>query len=65
LRPDVGRAQVRALRARGLTSPVFFALTLPIALFAPYVAEIAWVFVFPLTRIVFAWFFAEEHEEPG
>ena len=65
LRPDVGRAQVRALRARGLASPVFFALTLPIALFAPYVAEIAWVFVFPLTRIVFAWFIAEEHEEPG
>jgi uncharacterized membrane protein len=36
LRPDVGRARVRALRARGLWGPVFFALTLPIAVFAPY-----------------------------
>ena len=65
LRPDAGRAQVRALRARSLSSPVFFALTLPIAVFAPYAAEIVWLFVFPLTRIVFVWFFAEEHEEPG
>ena len=63
LRPDVGRARVRALRARSLSGPVFFALTLPIALFAPYAAEIVWLFVFPLTRIVFAWFFAEEHEQ--
>jgi TMEM175 potassium channel family protein len=63
LRPDVGRAQVRALRARSLSSPVFFALTLPIAVFAPYAAEIVWLFVFPLTRIVFVWFFADEREE--
>src|SRR5215469_12901770 len=59
LRPGVGRAQIRALRARGLSGPVFFALTLPIALFAPYVAEILWIFVFPLTRMVFIWFFAD------
>jgi TMEM175 potassium channel family protein len=65
LRPDVGRAQVRALRARGLSSPVFFALTLPIALFAPYAAEIAWLLIFPLTRLVFAWFLADDHEQPG
>jgi len=65
LRPDVGRAQVRALRARGLSAPVFFALTLPIAVFAPYAAEVAWIFVFPLTRMVFVWFFAEDHEQPG
>ena len=65
LRPDAGHAQVRALRARGLASPVFFALTLPIAAFIPYAAEIAWVLVFPLTRIVFVWVFAEEHEQPG
>ena len=65
LRPGVGRAQIRALRARGLSGPVFFALTLPIALFAPYVAEILWIFVFPLTRMVFIWFFADEPEQPG
>jgi TMEM175 potassium channel family protein len=65
LRPDAGRARVRALRARGLSGPIFFALTLPIAVFAPYAAEIAWILVFPLTRLVFAWSFAEENEQPG
>ncbi len=65
LRPDVLPAQVRAMRARSLSAPVFFVLTLPIALFAPYAAEIVWVFVFPLTRLIFVWFFAEEHEQPG
>jgi uncharacterized membrane protein len=65
LRPDAGRARVRALRARGLSGPVFFALTLPIAVFAPYAAEIVWLLVFPLTRLVFVWFFAEENEQPG
>jgi len=65
LRPDARRAQVRALRARGLSAPVFFTLTLPIAVFAPYAAEITWIFAFPLTRIVFAWFVAGEREEPG
>lgn len=65
LRPDVRRAQVRALRARGLSGPVFFALTVPIAVFVPYAAEIMWLLVFPLTRLVFVWFFAEEHEKPG
>jgi uncharacterized membrane protein len=64
LKPDAGRAQVRALRARSLSSPVFFALTVPIAIFAPYAAEIVWIFIFPLTRIVFVWFSAEEHEQP-
>jgi uncharacterized membrane protein len=65
LRPDARRTQVRALRARGLSAPVFFALTLPIAVFAPYAAEIAWLLVFPLTRLVFAWFFADDPEQPG
>ena len=65
LRPDAGRAQVRAMRARGLSGAVFFALTLPIAVFAPYIAEVIWILIFPLTRIVFVWFFAEEHEQPG
>ena len=65
LRPDVGRAQIRAMRARGLSGPVLFALTLPIAVFAPYIAEAVWILIFPLSRIVFVWFFAEEHEHPG
>jgi len=65
LRPDVGAAQVRALRARGLSSPAFFALTLPIAAFAPYVAEILWFFVFPLNRITYVWFSGEKHDRPG
>ena len=60
LRPDVGRARVRALRARGLSGPVFFGLTLPVAVFAPYAAEAVWFLVFPLTRVVFVWFSAEE-----
>jgi uncharacterized membrane protein len=65
LRPDVGRVRVRALRARGLSGPVFFALTLPIAAFAPYAAEVLWFLVSPLTRVVFVWFSAEERGQPG
>ena len=65
LRPDVGRARVRALRARGLSGPVFFGLTLPVAAFAPYAAEVVWFLVFPLTRFVFVWFAAEEHNQSG
>jgi TMEM175 potassium channel family protein len=65
LRPDAPRAQVRAMRARSLVSPVFFALTLPIAIFAPYAAEILWLLIFPLTWLVFALFFAEDREQPG
>jgi uncharacterized membrane protein len=64
LRPHVGRAQVRGLRARAAAGPLFFALTVPIAMFAPYAAEIVWVLVFPLTRLIFVWFSAERHEEP-
>jgi uncharacterized membrane protein len=65
LRPDVGAARVRALRARGVSSPVFFALTLPIAAFAPYPAEILWFLVFPLNRMTYVWFSAEERNEPS
>jgi len=65
LRPDVGRARVRALRARGLSGPVLFGLSLPIAAFAPYAAEVLWVLVFPLTRVVFVWFSAEGHNRPS
>jgi uncharacterized membrane protein len=64
LRPDAPHAQVRALRARSLAAPVFFALTVPIAAFAPYAAEIVWILSFPLTRLVFVWFLAEDHEQP-
>jgi len=62
LRPDVRRAQVRALRARGLSGPAFFALTLPVAAFAPYAAEALWFLVFPLTRVAYGWYIAEEHQ---
>ena len=61
LRPGIARAQVRALRARGVSGPAFFALTLPVALFAPYAAEILWLLVFPLTRVAYVWFLHEEH----
>ena len=64
MRSDVGRAQKRAMRARSMSGPVFFALTVPIAAFAPYVAEAVWIFAFPLARMSFVWFFAEEPEQP-
>jgi len=64
LRPTVGHARARALRAQGLSVPVLFALTLPIAVFTSYAAEIIWFLAFPLTRLVFVWFFAEEREQP-
>jgi len=60
LRPDVGIAQVRAIRARGLSAPVYFALTLPVAVAAPTAAEILWFFAFPLARIVFVFFAAQK-----
>jgi uncharacterized membrane protein len=65
LRPDVEPARVRAIRARGLSAPVFFALTVPIAVFAPYVAEAVWFLVFPLTRITYVWFSDERHNQAG
>jgi TMEM175 potassium channel family protein len=65
VRPDVGRSQVRAMRARALSGPVFFALTVPIAAFAPYVAEALWFLAFPLARMSFVWFYGEEDEQPG
>jgi hypothetical protein len=33
--------------------------------FAPFAAEPMWVFAFPLARMVFVWFFAEEDQQPG
>ena len=32
---------------------------------APYAAEVVWFLVFPLTRVVFVWFSAEERGQPG
>ena len=62
LRPGIGRAQIRALRARGLVGPAFFALTLPVAAFAPYAAEALWFLAFPLTRITYVWFIGRERQ---
>lgn len=62
LRPGVTAAQVRGLRARALMGPVFFALSLPLCAFLPYAAEALWVLIFPLTRVVYSWFLAEENE---
>jgi uncharacterized membrane protein len=63
LRQHVMGAQVRAMRARGLFGPVFFALTLPVAIAAPYAAEILWFLAFPLARITFAWFLVEKDQQ--
>jgi uncharacterized membrane protein len=63
LRPDIERARVRALRARGLVTPVFFALTLPVAAFAPYAAEALWFLAFPLARITYVWFLGRERQQ--
>ena len=65
MQPDVRRGQIRAMRARSMSGPVFFALTVPVAAFAPYVAEALWIFVFPLARMSFVWFAGEEHDEAG
>lgn len=65
LRPDVGAARVRAIRARGLAGPAYFALTLPVAAFVPYAAEVLWLLVFPLTRITYVWFSDERHNQAG
>jgi len=65
MRPDVGRGQIRAMRARSMSGPVLFALSVPIAAVAPYVAEAIWIFAFPLARMSFVWFFAEDSEQPG
>jgi uncharacterized membrane protein len=65
LSPRVRGAQVRAMRARGLSAAAFFALTLPVAIVAPYAAEILWFLAFPLSRISFAWFFVEKDQQPN
>jgi hypothetical protein len=51
------------LRARGLVSPVSFALTLPVAAFAPYAAEVLWFLIFPPARITYVWFLGKERQQ--
>ena len=65
IRPDVGRGQIRAMRARSMSGPVLFALSVPVAAVAPYLAEALWIFAFPLARMSFVWFFDKESDEPG
>jgi len=65
LRPDVARGQIRAMRARSMSGPVLFALSVPIAAVAPYIAEAIWICAFPLARIAFVWFSGEESDETG
>jgi uncharacterized membrane protein len=64
LRPNVDPAQVRAARARSMSGPVFFALTVPIAAFAPYLAEVAWVVALPLARTASVWIISRQRERP-
>jgi uncharacterized membrane protein len=52
LRPGTPSPVIRTARARSLSGPIFFACTLPVAAFAPYVAEGLWVFGFTLVRIL-------------
>jgi len=61
---SIARARIRAMRARSLSAPIFFALTLPIALFAPYAAEGLWFLAFPLARLSFNWFYAKKQKQP-
>jgi uncharacterized membrane protein len=65
IRPDVGRGQIRAMRARSMSGPVLFALSVPVAAVAPYIAAAIWISAFPLARMSFVWFFDEESDEPA
>ena len=58
LRPEVSRNKIRGVRARTLSAPLLFAATVPIALVAPYVAEILWFCTFPVGRMAYVWFSA-------
>jgi len=65
LKPNLSGAHIKATRARGLFAVVYFALTLPIAIAAPYAAELLWFLAFPLSRIIFALFFVEKDRQLG
>jgi uncharacterized membrane protein len=64
LKPGLDRLQVKVLRARSLSGPVFFALTLPVAAYAPYAAEAMWILGFPLARITVVWFITAKSQQP-
>jgi uncharacterized membrane protein len=64
LRPGTPGALVRALRARGLSGPVLFALSVPIAVVDAHAAEILWVLAFPLARVTFVWFYEDKRKQP-
>jgi hypothetical protein len=52
LRPDVDRRLVRQSRISSLASTVYFTVTLPVALLAPYVAMGLWLLWFPMVRVL-------------
>ncbi len=59
MQPGVSRNKIRGVRARTLSAPLLFAATVPVALAAPYVAEILWFFTFPVGRMAYVWFSAD------
>ncbi|MBV9094313.1 MAG: DUF1211 domain-containing protein [Streptosporangiaceae bacterium] len=65
LRPEMRTEQVKLLRAQALWGPVFFGLTVPIAVFAPKAAELIWVVGFLLFRRPFVRLIAGKLNEPG
>jgi uncharacterized membrane protein len=51
LRPGTPPRVIRVARARSVSGPIFFACSLPIAAFAPHVAEGLWLFGYTLMRV--------------
>lgn len=60
LQPGVSPSKIRGVRARTLSGPVIFAATVPIALISPYAAEVLWFCTFPVARMAYAWFSADQ-----
>ncbi|MGI9005302.1 MAG: hypothetical protein ACR2FU_03735 [Streptosporangiaceae bacterium] len=60
--PNVSGNKVRGVRARTLSAPLLFAATVPIAMAAPYVAEVMWFLTFPAGRMAYVWFSASRRE---
>jgi uncharacterized membrane protein len=52
LRPGTGPDWIRAGRIRALVGPTVFALSIPVAAFAPYAAVVMWLLTFPLRLVV-------------
>jgi uncharacterized membrane protein len=49
---DTPVAEVRAGLWRGLTPPVIFALSLPLAYRSPVIAMLSWIAIFPVLRLI-------------